>query len=71
MELKNFEVNPFGENTYILWDCTTKEAAIVDPGMSDAHETSEVERFITSNKLHLNTYYSHMYTSTTLLASLL
>ena len=53
MELKNFEVNPFGENTYILWDCTTKEAAIVDPGMSDAHETSEVERFITSNKLHL------------------
>lgn len=53
MELKKFEVNPFGENTYVLWDDTTKEAAIVDPGMSDANEASDVEHFIASNKLRL------------------
>lgn len=51
MELKKFEVNPFGENTYILWDGSTGEAAIVDPGMSDTREQAEVEHFIDTNNL--------------------
>ncbi len=53
MELEKFEVNPFGENTYILWDAATNEAAVVDPGMSNEHEASAVEHFIDSNKLHV------------------
>lgn len=53
MELKRFEVNPFGENTYVLWDKPSKESAIVDPGMLDAREIDAVERFVDDNGLVL------------------
>ena len=33
----------FGENIYIIWDETTLEAAIIDPGMMDENERQEVE----------------------------
>ena len=51
MEIKRFEVNLFGENTYIIWDSTTREAAVVDPGMSDQTEIDEVESFVSANSL--------------------
>jgi len=51
MNLKRFEFNPFGENTYIMWDPATCEAAIVDPGMTDEAETAEVTGFIAANGL--------------------
>ena len=53
MNVSRFVFNPFGENTYILWDDSTKEAAIVDPGMSSAAENDAVDKFITEKGLKL------------------
>ncbi|MDE5693922.1 MAG: MBL fold metallo-hydrolase, partial [Duncaniella sp.] len=46
MKVSRFVVNPFGVNTYILWDPESREAAIVDPGMTDDAEIKAVESFI-------------------------
>jgi glyoxylase-like metal-dependent hydrolase (beta-lactamase superfamily II) len=46
-----FTFNPFAENTYVIWDSETKIAAIVDPGMSNATEESELDRFISAQGL--------------------
>lgn len=43
----------FGVNTYILWDDTTNDAAIIDPGMINQTEQDLVDNFIQSNKLNL------------------
>lgn len=53
MELRKFEFNLFGENTYVIWNEVTSEAAVVDPGMSDAAETEIIEDFISENHLHI------------------
>lgn len=45
MNICRFTFNPFGENTYILWDSDTKEAAIVDPGMSTEAECRRIVTF--------------------------
>lgn len=62
MKVSRFTVNPFGENTYILWDPKTREAAIVDPGMSNASEEKAVDDFIEKNQLTL-TYmlFTHLH----------
>ena len=31
-------VNAFGDNTYIIWDDASREAAMIDPGMAKEHE---------------------------------
>lgn len=41
----------FGENTYVLYDAATKEAAVVDPGMVNSSERSEFDSFIALNGL--------------------
>ena len=46
-------VNPFGENLYILWDETTREAVVVDPGMMRTAEREMVTRFIEGQQLHV------------------
>lgn len=44
MKVKSFVFSPFDENTYIIYDETTKEAAIIDPGcFSETEETTLVE----------------------------
>lgn len=53
MNVSRFVFNPFGENTYILWDDSTKEAAIVDPGMSSAAENDAVDKFTAEKGLKL------------------
>lgn len=53
MNVSRFVFNPFGENTYILWDDSTKEATIVDPGMSSAAENDAVDKFIAEKGLQL------------------
>lgn len=45
-EIKRFTVNPFAENTYIVYDSDTLEAMVVDPGMSQTGEIEFVIRFI-------------------------
>lgn len=53
MKVTRFTFNPFSENTYILWDPVSKEAAIVDPGMIDSAEQNQIDNFIKANELKL------------------
>ena len=46
-------VNPFGENMYILWDESTREAVVVDPGMMRDGEREMVTKFIADNNLNV------------------
>ena len=50
MKVSRFVVNPFGVNTYIMWAPESREAAIVDPGMTDDAEFKAVESFIEPGK---------------------
>lgn len=40
--------NMFGVNTYILWDETSAECAIIDPGMMSHFEEDRLSQFIES-----------------------
>ena len=51
----------FGVNTYILWDDTTNDAAIIDPGMINQTEQDLVDNFIKQIKPHTSNQYSHAY----------
>lgn len=53
MKIVAFEFNYFGVNTYIVWDETTREAAIVDPGMLNQNECDIFANFIKDNKLNV------------------
>lgn len=53
MKIKQFEFNLFGENTYIIWDEASAEAAIVDPGMTEDTENRMVDDFLSDHKLVL------------------
>ncbi len=53
MPIKAFTFNPLGENTYILWDESTKSAAIIDAGMYDRNECNQISEFISQNQLNL------------------
>jgi glyoxylase-like metal-dependent hydrolase (beta-lactamase superfamily II) len=52
LKLKSFTVNPFQQNTYLIWD-SKGIAAIIDPGNSTNLENQMVKRFISENNLHL------------------
>lgn len=55
-------VNPFGENMYILWDETTHEAVVVDPGMMREDERTMVTQFIEKNSLKvLHVLLTHLH----------
>ena len=63
MKVSRFVVNPFGVNTYIMWDPESREAAIVDPGMTDDAEFKAVESFIEREHLkpiHLKNTHIHI-----------
>ncbi len=53
MKISKFVVNPFGENTYILWDNEKKDVAVVDPGMCTPKECDAFDNFIRDNNLNL------------------
>jgi glyoxylase-like metal-dependent hydrolase (beta-lactamase superfamily II) len=53
MPIKAFTFNPLGENTYIIWDDLSKDAAIIDAGMYDRNECSQISDFIAQNQLTL------------------
>ena len=48
--IKQFEFNPFGENTYVLSD-ETREAVVVDCGCMMARERSALSDYITEHGL--------------------
>lgn len=51
MKIKQIQNNPFQENTYVVWDETSKEAAIVDCGALFPQEEETIEAFINDNNL--------------------
>lgn len=53
LNLKSFTVNPFQQNTYLIWD-SENVAAIIDPGNSNNLENQMIKKFIAENKLQLN-----------------
>ena len=64
---QSFEVNLFGEETYIVWDYATLEAAIIDPGMATEAECSYVDNFIAQHTLHLKAVlFTHLHIDHTL-----
>lgn len=53
MKISRFIVNPFSENTYILWNGEGSDAVIVDPGMINNDERQSIDSFIASNNLNM------------------
>lgn len=53
MLTKAFTFNPVGENTYLIWDEESREAVIIDAGMSNNRENSIISEFITQENLQL------------------
>lgn len=51
MEIKQFTLSLFGINAYIVWDLMTREAALIDPGISTGQERARVQDFIENNGL--------------------
>lgn len=51
MQIKQFEYNLFGVNTYVVYDTSSKEAAIVDPGMVSQQDCDLIDGFIAANSL--------------------
>lgn len=52
MTIKTFEVNPLGENCYVVSD-ETKEGAIIDCGCSAECEWEDIKKYIDSNGLQI------------------
>lgn len=52
LKLKSFTVNPFQQNTYLIWD-SNLVAAIIDPGNSTNLENQMIKKFIAENNLKL------------------
>lgn len=50
ISIKNFEFNPFSENTLVLWD-ETLEAIIIDPGCYESTEQQALTTFIEEQSL--------------------
>lgn len=53
MEISQFIVNQFYENSYILWDCVGGDAIVIDPGMADERERNAIDGFIEKKNLTL------------------
>lgn len=53
MKIVQFEFCLFGINTYIVYDPTSKECAIIDPGMINSEEQEVIEKYMERNELKL------------------
>lgn len=54
MNIKRFTFNPFGVSTYVVWDPATGDGIVVDPGMSNSGEDAMFDKFVASNKIHID-----------------
>ena len=54
MEIKQFEFSHFMENCYVVWDESTRQASVIDPGAYQAYEVDELIQFVERNGLTLN-----------------
>lgn len=46
LKIKKFVVNPFGMNCYIVYDPVSKDAVVVDPGISSVPEANLFDDFV-------------------------
>jgi len=53
LNIQRFVFSPFYENTYLIWDESTKYAAIIDPGCNDDKERSTLNKFIKKELLQI------------------
>lgn len=53
LTITRFQFNMFGENTYLLADEATSQAAVVDPGMFYPEEFKAFDKFISDHQLQL------------------
>lgn len=53
LKVKRFVFNIFHENTFLVWDESTKNAAVIDPGMNDEYEREAFSTFIKREALKL------------------
>lgn len=53
LKLQRFVFNLFNENTYLIWDSESGEAAVIDPGMNDEKEEVAFKIFIEKNSLQM------------------
>ena len=53
MKIKQIPNNPFQENTYVVWDEATMEAAIVDCGALFPQEEERIDVFVNDNNLKI------------------
>ena len=53
MRIKKFTFNPFQVNTYLLYN-DEREAIVIDPGMINDKERSEILSYIKENRLKIN-----------------
>lgn len=53
LQIQVFEFNPFGEITYIIYNPSTLEAIVVDPGMGDRDENEAFDKFISEKGLKI------------------
>ena len=62
MKIQSFEFNLFGEQTYLIWNESSKEGVIVDPGMSNDVENTKITEFISNNEIKLKyILYTHLH----------
>jgi glyoxylase-like metal-dependent hydrolase (beta-lactamase superfamily II) len=53
INVKRFTFSSFAENTYVVWDESSKEAMIVDPGCSEPYEEKQLTDFISENNFSI------------------
>lgn len=53
MNIQGFQFNLFEVNTYVVWNASTLEAAVIDPGMSTEEENRRLSNFIIANRLQV------------------
>ena len=53
LNITRFVLNPFQENTYLVYDNVSREAIVIDPGMYYEEENKAVDKFLADNNLLL------------------
>ncbi|MDE6485366.1 MAG: MBL fold metallo-hydrolase [Duncaniella sp.] len=63
MKITRFVFNMFGENTYVVFDEDSREAAVIDPGMLRPNEEEAIAKYIADKHLdvrHLINTHLHL-----------
>jgi len=51
LNIKTFTFSPFDVNTFVVWDESSKEGAVIDPGCYSNEEKNKLEKFIAEKEL--------------------